>query len=285
MTGMTGFGAPNGDRSYPPRAGEPPARGPGPGVKGLREPSAVSLAPDAAVGLESVTKVYGSGARAVTALDQVSVAFRSGEFTAIMGPSGSGKTTLLQVAAGIDRPTSGRVRIGDTELSQMSERRLTVLRRRRIGFVFQSFNLMGSLTAEQNVALPLRLDGRRPKARVVREALARVGLDGRARHRPGELSGGQQQRVAIARALVTRPEVIFADEPTGALDRRSGGAVLDLLRAAVDGFGQTLVMVTHDPVAAARADRVIFLADGRLAGELERPTAEQVAASMTSLGD
>ena len=237
------------------------------------------------MGLESVTKVYGSGARAVTALEQVSVAFRSGEFTAIMGPSGSGKTTLLQVAAGIDRPTSGRVRIGDTELSQMSERRLTVLRRRRIGFVFQSFNLMGSLTAEQNVALPLRLDGRRPKAKVVREALARVGLADRARHRPGELSGGQQQRVAIARALVTRPEVIFADEPTGALDRRSGGAVLDLLRAAVDGFGQTLVMVTHDPVAAARADRVVFLADGRLAGELERTTAEQVAASMTSFGD
>ena len=285
MTGMTGFGAPNGDRSYPPRAGEPPARGPGPGIRGLREPPAVSLAPGAAVGLESVTKVYGSGARAVTALDRVTIAFAAREFTAIMGPSGSGKTTLLQVAAGIDRPTSGQVRIGDTELSQMSERRLTVLRRRRVGFVFQSFNLMGSLTAEQNVALPLRLDGRRPKARVVREALARVGLDGRAGHRPGELSGGQQQRVAIARALVTRPEVIFADEPTGSLDRRSGGAVLDLLREAVDGFGQTLVMVTHDPVAAARADRVVFLADGRLAGELERPTAEQVAASMTSLGD
>ena len=285
MTGMTGFGAPNGDRSYPPRAGEPPARGPGPGIRGLREPPAVSLAPGAAVGLESVTKVYGSGARAVTALDRVTIAFAAREFTAIMGPSGSGKTTLLQVAAGIDRPTSGQVRLGDTELGQMSERRLTVLRRRRVGFVFQSFNLMGSLTAEQNVALPLRLDGRRPKAKVVREALARVGLDGRARHRPGELSGGQQQRVAIARALVTGPEVIFADEPTGALDRRSGGAVLDLLREAVDAFGQTLVMVTHDPVAAARADRVVFLADGRLAGELERPSAEQVAASMTSFGD
>ena len=254
-------------------------------MRGLREPPAVSLAPGAAVGLESVTKVYGSGARAVTALDGVTVAFAAREFTAIMGPSGSGKTTLLQVAAGIDRPTSGRVRIGDTELGHMSERRLTVLRRRRIGFVFQSFNLMGSLTAEQNVALPLRLDGRRPKAKVVREALARVGLADRARHRPGELSGGQQQRVAIARALVTGPEVIFADEPTGALDRRSGGAVLDLLRAAVDRFGQTLVMVTHDPVAAARADRVVFLADGRLAGELERTTAEQVAASMTSFGD
>ena len=251
----------------------------------MRAATVVSLAADAVVRLDSVTKVYGSGAQAVTALDGVTIGFAAGEFTAVMGPSGSGKTTLLQVAAGIDRPTSGQVPIGDTELGRMSERRLTVLRRRRVGFVFQSFNLMGSLTAEQNVALPLRLDGRRPKARVVREALARVGLDGRTRHRPGELSGGQQQRVAIARALVTRPEVIFADEPTGALDRRSGGAVLDLLRAAVDGFGQTLVMVTHDPVAAARADRVIFLADGRLAGELGRPTAEQVAASMTSLGD
>ena len=251
----------------------------------MRAATVVSLAADAVVRLDSVTKVYGSGAQAVTALDGVTIGFAAGEFTAVMGPSGSGKTTLLQVAAGIDRPTSGQVPIGDTELGRMSERRLTVLRRRRVGFVFQSFNLMGSLTAEQNVALPLRLDGRRPKATAVREALARVGLDGRARHRPAELSGGQQQRVAIARALVTRPEVIFADEPTGALDRRSGGAVLDLLRAAVDGFGQTLVMVTHDPVAAARADRVIFLADGRLAGELERPTAEQVAASMTSFGD
>ncbi len=253
------------------------------GVRPMREGPVVAL-PAAAVGLDSVTKVYGSGARAVTALDTVTMAFRSGEFTAIMGPSGSGKTTLLQVAAGIDRPTSGQVRIGDAELSGLSERRLTVLRRRRVGFVFQSFNLMGSLTAEQNVALPLRLDGRRPKAGAVREALARVGLADRAGHRPAELSGGQQQRVAIARALVTRPEVVFADEPTGALDPRSGGAVLDLLREAVDGFGQTLVMVTHDPVAAARADRVIFLADGRLAGELQAPSVAQVSAFVTRLG-
>ena len=235
--------------------------------------------------LESVTKVYGSGARAVTALDGVTIAFASRNFTAVMGPSGSGKTTLLQVAAGIDRPTSGRVQVGDVELSRLSERRLTVLRRRRIGFVFQSFNLMGSLTAEQNVALPLRLDRRRPRAKAIREALARVGLDGRAEHRPAELSGGQQQRVAIARALVTGPDVVFADEPTGALDRRSGRAVLDLLRETVDGFGQTLVMVTHDPAAAARADRVVFLADGRLAGELERPAVEQVADYVTRLGD
>jgi putative ABC transport system ATP-binding protein len=250
----------------------------------MREAPVVSVSAPA-VGLDSVTKVYGSGARAVTALDTVTMAFAARKFTAIMGPSGSGKTTLLQVAAGIDRPTSGQVRIGGTELGRLSERRLTVLRRRRVGFVFQSFNLMGSLTAEQNVALPLRLDGRRPTARVIREALARVGLADRARHRPAELSGGQQQRVAIARALVTRPQVVFADEPTGALDRRSGRAVLDLLREAVDGFGQTLVMVTHDPVAAARADRVVFLADGRLVGELDRPTVEQVAQYMTRLGD
>jgi putative ABC transport system ATP-binding protein len=254
-------------------------------MRPMHETSAVSLAARAAVGLDSVTKVYGSGARAVAALDGVTVAFRSGEFTAVMGPSGSGKTTLLQVAAGIDRPTSGRVRIGDAELGRLSERRLTVLRRRRVGFVFQSFNLMGSLTAEQHVGLPLRLDGRRPKAKAVREALARVGLADRAAHRPAELSGGQQQRVAIARALVTGPEVVFADEPTGALDRRSGRAVLDLLREAVDRFGQTLVMVTHDPAAAARAGRVVLLADGRLAGDLERPTVEQLAEYVTRLGD
>jgi putative ABC transport system ATP-binding protein len=230
-----------------------------------------------------VTKVYGSGARAVTALNRVTIAFAPGQFTAVMGPSGSGKSTLLQVAAGIDRPTSGRVRIGDAQLDQLSERRLTVLRRRRIGFVFQSFNLMGSLTAEQNVGLPLRLDGRRPKAKAVRAALVQVGLGDRAKHRPAELSGGQQQRVAIARALVTRPEVMFADEPTGALDRRSGRAVLDLLREAVDSFGQTLVMVTHDPIAAARADRVVFLADGRLVAELENPAVDQVAEFLTRL--
>ena len=231
-----------------------------------------------------MTKIYGSGARTVTALDGVTITFTSRAFTAVMGPSGSGKSTLLQVAAGIDRPTSGRVRIGDTDVGPLSERRLTVLRRQRVGFVFQSFSLMDSLTAEQNVALPLRLDGRRPKAKAVREALARVGVADRAGHRPAELSGGQQQRVAIARALVSRPAVVFADEPTGALDRRSGGAVLDLLREAVDRFGQTLVMVTHDPVAAARADRVVFLADGRLAGELRAPSVEQVSEFMTRLG-
>jgi putative ABC transport system ATP-binding protein len=191
----------------------------------------------------------------------------------------------LQCAAGIDRPTSGRVRLGETELGDLSENELAVLRRRAVGFVFQSFNLLGSLTAEQNVALPLRLDGRRPKRDAVREALERVGLGERTRHRPAELSGGQQQRVAIARALVTEPDVLFADEPTGALDTSSSRAVLDALREAVDRFGQTVVMVTHDPSAAARADRVIFMADGTLAGALERPTAERVAAWLAELGE
>jgi putative ABC transport system ATP-binding protein len=238
-----------------------------------------------AVALESVTKLYGTGTTAVRALDEVSVSFEEHRFTAVMGPSGSGKTTLLQCAAGIDRPTSGGVRIGDTDLGRLSEKQLAVLRRRSVGFVFQSLNLLGSLTAEQNVALPLRLDGQRPKRRAVREALERVGLGDRAEHRPGELSGGRQQRVAIARALVTDPEVIFADEPTGALDIRSGRAVLDALRQSVDAFGQTVVMVTHDPAAAARADRVVFMADGRLAGALDAPSAAAVADWLTQLGD
>jgi putative ABC transport system ATP-binding protein len=236
-----------------------------------------------AVELGSVAKVYGTGARSVTALAGVSIGFPAGAFTAVMGPSGSGKTTLLQVAAGVDRPTSGRVWIGEVEIGQLAEKRLTVLRRRRVGFVFQSFNLIGSLNAEQNVALPLLLDGRRPGRGAVRDALARVGLADRAGHRPAELSGGQQQRVAIARALVTGPDVVFADEPTGALDRRSGQAVLGLLRDVVDESGQTVVMVTHDPVAAAWADRVVFMADGRLTGALDAPSAEQIATRMTEL--
>jgi putative ABC transport system ATP-binding protein len=236
-----------------------------------------------AVELESVTKIYGAGARAVTALDAVSVGLARAEFTAVMGPSGSGKTTLLQCAAGIDRPTSGRVRIGDLDLNGLSEKQLAELRRRRVGFVFQQFNLVAALTAEQNVGLPLRLDGRRPDRGVVRDALERVGLADRARHRPVELSGGQQQRVAIARALVIEPDVIFADEPTGALDLAAGRTVLEALRMAVDAYVQTVVMVTHDPGAAAHADRVLFLADGRLAGSLTRPSPEQVAAQLARL--
>ena len=239
----------------------------------------------AVVVLEAVSRIFGSGVNAVAALDAVSVDFSKGVFTAIMGPSGSGKTTLLQCAAGIDRPSSGRVQIGGVTLADLSEKQLAVLRRRRVGFVFQSFNLLGSLTAEGNVALPLRLDGRRPKRAAVREALDRVGLGDRMRHRPAELSGGQQQRVAIARALVTSPEVVFADEPTGALDSTSSRSVLDALRGLVDAFGQTVVMVTHDPVAATRADRVIFMADGKLTGALEHPSAEQVAERLSQLGD
>src|SRR3954451_20025707 len=248
-------------------------------------PVVVDTGDDAAVELESVSVVYGSNGSKVAALDALSLRFARGGFTAIMGPSGSGKTTLLQSASGLVRPTSGSVRIGGLSLADMNERELAILRRRRVGFVFQDFSLLPTLTAEQNVSLPLRLDGRRVKKDVVRDALHRVGLADRLRHRPAQLSGGQQQRVAIARALVSRPEVLFADEPTGALDLRSRGEVLELLRLSVDRWSQTLVMVTHDPTAAAWADRVLFLADGRLAGELQSPTADTVALRMTELGD
>ncbi|MEU9701137.1 ABC transporter ATP-binding protein [Streptomyces sp. NPDC047981] len=221
--------------------------------------------------------------RDVRALDGVDLDFRAGTFTAVMGPSGSGKSTLLQCAAGLDRPTGGTVEVGGVGLAGLSERRLTLLRRDRIGFVFQSFNLLPSLTAAQNVALPLRLAGRRVSRGEVRAALERVGLGGRERHRPGELSGGQQQRVAIARALITRPAVLFGDEPTGALDSTTSREVLTMLRELVDRDGQTIIMVTHDPVAAARADRVVFLVDGTVAGELYRPTVEGVAGRMAGL--
>jgi putative ABC transport system ATP-binding protein len=237
-----------------------------------------------AVHLRDVRKVHGRGDAAVVALDGVSVDLPPASFTAVMGPSGSGKSTFLNVAAGLDRPTSGTVVLGDTDLGRLSERRLTVLRRERIGFVFQAFNLLPSLTVAQNVALPLRLDGRRARRAEVREVAARVGLDQRLRHRPSQLSGGQQQRVAIARALVTRPEVVFADEPTGALDTRTGRGVLALLREIVDADGHTVVMVTHDPVAAAHADRVILLADGRIAGMLDAPNADEVAEHLAHLG-
>jgi len=237
----------------------------------------------AAVVLEGVTKTYGGGEGSVRALDDVSLAFERGTFTAIMGPSGSGKTTLVQAAAGLDRPDRGTVRIGDAELTRMREKRLARLRRRRVGFVFQSFNLLPSLTAEQNVVLPLRLAGQRPRRHAAREALARVGLADRARHRPAQLSGGQQQRVAIARALVCEPDVIFADEPTGALDSRSARQVLGILREATDRDGRTIVMVTHDPVAAAVADRVLFLADGRIVDEIAKPSAGVVSDRLTEL--
>ncbi|WP_435242574.1 ABC transporter ATP-binding protein [Streptomyces cucumeris] len=236
-----------------------------------------------AVRLRSVSRHHRSGPEEVRALDQVSLTFPRGTFTAVMGPSGSGKSTLLQCAAGLDRSTSGTVTVCGTELTGLGETRLTLLRRAHIGFVFQAFNLLPSLTAEQNVGLPLRLAGRRPSPARVREALRQVGLADRARHRPAELSGGQQQRVALARALITRPDVLFGDEPTGALDSRTGREVLGLLRATVDGDGRTVVMVTHDPVAAAFADRVVFLADGRVSGELTGARAEDIAARMTRL--
>jgi len=241
--------------------------------------------PLAELALRGVTKVHGKGEGAVLALDGVSATLAPGSFTTIMGPSGSGKSTFLHVAAGLDRPDEGAVVLGDTELNRLSERRLTILRRERIGFVFQAFNLMPSLNVAQNIGLPLRLDGRRPRRSDIRAAASRVGLGDRLRHLPAQLSGGQQQRVAIARALITRPDIVFADEPTGALDTRNGRAVLELLRSLVDDDGRTVVMVTHDPNAATYADRVILLADGRIAETLDHATAEQVAEKLAHLGD
>jgi putative ABC transport system ATP-binding protein len=218
---------------------------------------------DAASATE-LTKVYGHGETRVTALDRVSVAFGRGEFTAIMGPSGSGKSTLMHCLAGLDTVTAGSARIGDTELTGLPDKQLTRLRRDRIGFVFQAFNLLPTLSAMENITLPLDLAGRRPDREWLATVLAAVGLADRLGHRPGQLSGGQQQRVAVARALAGRPEIVFADEPTGNLDSRSGADVLGLLRASVRDLGQTVVMVTHDPVAAEAADRVVELADGRV---------------------
>ena len=238
------------------------------------------------VHLESVCKTYHSGERAVAALTDVTLAFGTGTFTAIMGPSGSGKSTLLQCAAGLDSPSSGRVVVAGIDLTTVDETARTRLRRNRIGFVFQSFNLLPSLTAEQNLELPLRLAGKRIDRREIARALDQVGLAGRARHRPSELSGGQQQRVAIARALVAKPAVLFADEPTGALDTATGRALLNMLRGLLDGATaglSTIVMVTHDPVVASYAHRVVFLSDGRLVGDLTDPTPATVAARMTQL--
>jgi putative ABC transport system ATP-binding protein len=229
-----------------------------------------------------VTKCYGTGERAVTALDDVTLDFAAGTMTAVMGPSGSGKSTLLHCAAGIDRPSAGEVLIDGTELGGLDENALTVLRRERVGFVFQAFNLVSALTAAQNVELPLRLAGSRPAADEVRAALAAVGLADRQGHRPSELSGGQQQRVAIARAMIARPAVLFADEPTGALDSGASRVVLRLLRDLVDSRGQTVVMVTHDPAAAAYADRVLLLADGRLADELPGAEGAEAIAARTA---
>lgn len=243
-----------------------------------------SIVPEA-LRLVGVGKVYGAAENAVTALDDVSLSLPAATFTAVMGPSGSGKSTLLHVAVGLDQPTGGRVFVAGEEVTGESETDLTKFRRQRIGFVFQQFNLLPMLTALQNVTLPLRLAGRRVDRAQATAILARVGLGDRLDRRPAELSGGQQQRVTIARALVTNPCLIFADEPTGALDSANARGVLALLREAVRDFGRTVVMVTHDPVAAASADSVIFLADGRIVGRLDDPTAEAVAERLTHLGE
>jgi putative ABC transport system ATP-binding protein len=242
-----------------------------------------TITTDAAVALDAVTRTYRSRAGEVHALRGVTHVFGRGTFTAIMGPSGSGKSTLLQVAAGLDRPTRGEVVIAGRPLGRLDEGALTRLRRTAMGFVFQSYNLLDALTAYDNVALPARLAGQRVDRTAVRQALSEVGLDGLAHRRPPELSGGQQQRVAIARALHTRPDVLFADEPTGALDRSSGRQVLELLRSLSDQQGQTVVMVTHDPLAASYAHTTLFLADGEIVGRLDRADAARIATAMSEL--
>ena len=232
---------------------------------------------------EHLTKTYGSKDNQVIALNDVSVAFESGEFTAIMGPSGSGKSTLMHTMAGLDSPSSGATFIGETELSGLSDGQLTALRRDSIGFVFQSFNLVPTLTAAENITLPLDIAGQSPDTAWFEEVTTRLGLTDRLGHRPTELSGGQQQRVAVARALVSRPEIIFGDEPTGNLDSNASREVLTILRAAVDEMGQTVVIVTHDPTAAAYADRVIFLSDGQITADKRTPSAEEIFATMQEL--
>jgi putative ABC transport system ATP-binding protein len=230
-------------------------------------------------------KVYGRADTEVRALDGISIDFLPGQFTAIMGPSGSGKSTLMHALAGLDTLTSGSVVIGDVELARLSERQLTHLRRDRIGFVFQAYNLVPTLTAAENITLPLDLAGRSTDPAWLDHVITTVGLGDRLGHRPSELSGGQQQRVAVARALAARPQIVFADEPTGNLDSRTGAEILSFLQGAVHDLGQTVVMVTHDPVAAGYADRVVFLADGRIVDELRAPTPDAVLDRMKSLGD
>ena len=230
------------------------------------------------------TKVYGSDDTEVRALDGVTVDFEQGKFTAIMGPSGSGKSTLMHCVAGLDDLTSGSVHIGDVELSSLSDRDLTLLRRDKVGFVFQAYNLLPTLTAAENTTLPLDLAGRRPDSGWMDQVVKAIGIADRLKHRPDELSGGQQQRVAVARALVSQPEIVFADEPTGNLDSKTGEEVLDFLRAAVEDLGQTMVMVTHDAGAAARAHRVLFLADGRIVDEMVEPTPDRILDHIKGLG-
>ncbi|GAB3106925.1 ABC transporter ATP-binding protein [Janibacter alkaliphilus] len=240
--------------------------------------------PQLAAQAHGLTKVFGRDGSGVTALDHVDVGFAAGRFTAIMGPSGSGKSTLMHCLAGLERPTEGRILIGGTDATALSEKQLTILRRERIGFVFQSFNLLPMLTAEQNVLLPLTLAGRRADRDWFDHVVGVLGIGDRLSHRPAELSGGQQQRVATARALVTRPDVLFADEPTGALDSRSSAELLDFLRTSVRELGQSVVMVTHDPRAASYADRVVLLADGRITDEIDAPSEDSVLDAMRRLG-
>ena len=237
---------------------------------------------EVAARVRGLTKVYGEGAAEVRALDGVDLDLHAGEYTAVMGPSGSGKSTLMHCCAALDEPTAGTVTVGETELGRLNDKELTRLRRDAIGFVFQSFNLVPTLTAEENILLPLSIAGRKPDRAWYDSVIATVGLGDRLRHRPNEMSGGQQQRVAVARALVARPSIVFADEPTGNLDSRSGSEVLTLLQRSVREFGQTVVMVTHDPVAAGYTDRVVFLADGRVVDEMREPTAERVLDRMSA---
>ncbi|MEX0826805.1 MAG: ABC transporter ATP-binding protein [Acidimicrobiia bacterium] len=239
---------------------------------------------ESAARVENATKIYGEGDTRVVALDGIAVSFERGRFTAIMGASGSGKSTLLHCLAGLDDLTSGSVFIGDTSLGDLSERELTLIRRERVGFIFQSFNLIPTLDAGENITLPVAIAGGTPDVAWYDTVVTTMGLGDRLKHRPSELSGGQQQRVAAARALVSRPEIVFADEPSGNLDSKSGDELLGLLRRAADEFGQTIVMVTHDPRAAAWADRVVFLADGQVVGELHDPTAEQILEFLKGMG-
>ena len=238
----------------------------------------------AVVAARDLTRRYGSGETAVDALRGVSLDVQSGKLTAVMGPSGSGKSTLMHILAGLDRPTSGTVKLSGTEITNLGDTELTKLRRDRVGFVFQFFNLLPMLTAEENILLPLSIAGEKPDKKWLDGLLERVGLENRRQHRPAELSGGEQQRVAIARALVSRPEVVFADEPTGNLDSATSGEILDLVRESVESYGQTTVMVTHDPRAASIADRILFLADGEIAHELAGGETDEIHAAMLELG-
>jgi putative ABC transport system ATP-binding protein len=246
--------------------------------------SPVTLGATVAARAVGVSKIYGRGEAEVRALDGIDVGFHTGRFTAIMGPSGSGKSTLMHVLAGLDTMSAGKVYIGDIDVSGLNDRQLTQLRRDRIGFIFQAFNLVPTLTALENITLPSALAGRKTDQAWLDHVVTTVGLGNRLRHRPSELSGGQQQRVAVARALAARPQIIFADEPTGNLDSHTGAEILSFMRTAVRELGQTIVMVTHDPVAASYSDRAVFLADGRIVGEIQQPTADAVFDRIKSLG-